>query len=31
VFAKAVAGDEEIEQEMLGEIDPDCRMITHLS
>lgn len=29
--AKAVVGDEEVEQAMLGEIDPNCRMTTHLS
>jgi hypothetical protein len=29
--AKAVVGDEEVEQVMLGEIDPNCRMATHLS
>ena len=27
---KAVIGDEEVEQAMLGEIDPNCRMTTHL-
>jgi len=29
--SKYVVGDEEVEQAMLGEIDPNCRMTTHLS
>ena len=29
--AKAVVGDEEVEQAMLGEMGPHCRMTTRLS
>jgi DNA polymerase III sliding clamp (beta) subunit (PCNA family) len=29
--SKYVVGDEEVEQAMPGEIDPNCRMTTHLS